>query len=325
MVSSEIASLWSSYMSNSLSVAVLKYFLNVVEDEDAKPHVQHAYDLAKENIRIVTEFFKEEGLPIPHGFSDNDVNFNAPRLYSDSFMLFYISILGRVAMNAYSLAYNNIPRSDIRDYFSKAIQTTMDLHEKISITLLKNGLFIKAPIVEVSKEISYLKKENLLDSVFAPPRSIFTVEIMHIFNNILVNKLTETLVMGFGQVSKSKQVKDHMFKKADTLRDHTETLGTILSNEFIAVPSSNGMALTDSTESPFSEKLMMFHATNLLGVSVIGNYGLSLGTSIRGDLIAAYLRFMTEISKHAKDGVDIMIENGWFEQPPQAINHKNLN
>jgi hypothetical protein len=69
---------------------------------------------------------------------------------------------------------------------------------------------------------------------------------------------------------------------------------------------------------------MMFHSTAMLGSIIIANYGLAIGSSLRTDLLTNYVKFTAEISKHAKAGVDIMIENEWMEQPPQAVNHENL-
>ena len=45
---------------------------------------------------------------------------------------------------------------------------------------------------------------------------------------------------------------------------------------------------------------------------------------ILSDLSTTYLRFLTEAMGYSKDGVNIMIKNKWFEQPPQAIKHENL-
>jgi hypothetical protein len=323
-VSSEIASLWSSYMSDSLASCMLRYFLKVVEDIDIKPHLQYAFDLSQQHLQIVANFFNEEGLPVPQGFTDNDINLDAPRLYSDPFMLFYLAIMSRAGLNAYSLAYNNVPRADIRGYFAECIRSTVDMYDKIAVTLLNKGLFIKAPYVEVSKEISFIKKESFFAGILAEPRPILSVEIMHIFNNLLTCMMTKSLVTGFGQVSHSKEVKEHMFDKVDTFTKHIQSFSLVLSNDNVPIPSSYDMSITDSMVSPFSDKLMMFHATTLLGTVVLANYGASIGTSFRNDLIANYIRFITDIAQSAKNGTDIMIGNGWLEQPPQVIDHRKL-
>lgn len=37
-----------------------------------------------------------------------------------------------------------------------------------------------------------------------------------------------------------------------------------------------------------------------------------------------FIRITSEVLKFIKDGSDIMIENQWLEQPPQAVEHKKL-
>jgi hypothetical protein len=62
---------------------------------------------------------------------------------------------------------------------------------------------------------------------------------------------------------------------------------------------------------------MMFHASTLNSAG-LGHYGRSFGLSPRRDLGANYVRLTAEIAQFSEDGVNIMIENGWLEQPPQA-------
>lgn len=324
MLSSEIAGLWQSYMGDSVTSCVLKHFLNTVEDPDIKPHLKYALDMSENHINTIRDFFNREGLPVPQGFSDKDVDLTAPRLYSDPFMLLYLGTMCKYAMGSYGIAYYNSARIDIRSYFSECIKSLMDMYEKIADTMLNNGVFIKAPDIEVSKEISFIKDDSLFNGVFSKSRSIFTVEILHVYNNIVTNTMAKTLVTGFGQVANTRQVKDHMYKKIGTLSQHIESFGQILSKDDVPVPSSSNKGLTDSTVSPFSDKLMMFHSTEMLGNIIIANYGGAIGSAMRSDLITDYVRFAAEISQHAKRGIDIMIENEWLEQPPQALNHEKL-
>lgn len=68
---------------------------------------------------------------------------------------------------------------------------------------------------------------------------------------------------------------------------------------------------------------MMFHVA-ALSAAGIGNYGVSSSLSLRADIIANYARLTGEIALYAEDGANILIDNGWMEQPPQAVNHKKL-
>ena len=102
LTSAEIASIWTSYMNDSMSKCVLGYFLKTVEDEEIKAVVQYAYDLSATHIEKITTIFQEEQIPTPTGFTyDDDVNFNAPRLYRQ-FMLTYLNHMAQIGMLGYS-------------------------------------------------------------------------------------------------------------------------------------------------------------------------------------------------------------------------------
>ena len=65
LTSAEIASIWTDYMNDSMAKCVLGYFLKVVEDEEIRPILQMAYDIAATHIEKLTHLFQKEQLPLP--------------------------------------------------------------------------------------------------------------------------------------------------------------------------------------------------------------------------------------------------------------------
>jgi hypothetical protein len=90
-------------------------------------------------------------------------------------------------------------------------------------------------------------------------------------------------------------------------------LSIYLEKNYLPVPFGFDQEISESTDSPFSEKLMMFHYS-LMIYSGIGNYGIAICESQRSDLVIDYARFNAEILKFAEDGAYIMIANEWLEQ-----------
>jgi len=149
LISSEISGLWNAYMSESITIRVMSYFLNRVEDEETRTMLQETYDISNQHIKTLTDFLNQAGLPLPEAFTENDVNINAPRLFTDSFYLAYLSFMARVAMHNYTLILNQIARSDIRDYFSKCVDDAVALYNKSTDLRLEKGIFIRAPYVDI--------------------------------------------------------------------------------------------------------------------------------------------------------------------------------
>ncbi|WP_010097634.1 DUF3231 family protein [Ornithinibacillus scapharcae] len=149
------------------------------------------------------------------------------------------------------------------------------------------------------------------------------VEINHIEANIETNSVGKVLLKGLAQVAKSKKVRDYCIRGSDIAKKHIKVFQDLLSNDDIPAPSAWDIELTDSTVTPFSDKLIMFHTT-LLIASSISNYSTASAASLRKDISASYVRLTAEIAQYAIDGTNIMIKNGWLEQPPQVPDYKGL-
>ncbi|MFT5873704.1 MAG: hypothetical protein ACI8WT_002651 [Clostridium sp.] len=323
LILSEIAGLWNSYMSDTMISCVLKYFLNNVDDNEIRVIVQQILDLTDKHIQEVTTIFNQEKLTIPEGFSDKDVNINTPRLFDDSFYLNYLCFMSRSAMHNYTLALNQIARSDIRAFFSKRIYESVDLYNNSADIKLSKGIFIKAPRVEVTKGINYVKSQSFITDWFGEKRPLLAIEITHVFTMIFANIVGKAITTAFGQVTKGKKISNYFFEGTDIATEHICQLTGLLANEGIPIPSSSDSFVTSSVASPFSEKLMLSHLMALSSCG-ISSLGMAMADTIRSDLEATYIKYIDETMKYSKKGVNIMIDNGWLQQPPQAVKHENL-
>ncbi|MCB2288547.1 DUF3231 family protein [Clostridium sp. CS001] len=323
LVSSEISGLWNSYMSDSLAIRVLSYFLNNVEDNETRELIQYTINLSIQHSAVITDLFNKEGLPIPDGFTDNDVNVNAPRLFTDSFHLAYLTIMARLGMCNYTSILNQTARKDVRDYFSKCINDCVELYNKSTDLRLSKGVFVRAPQIEVSKEVEYIKSDKFLLDFFGEKRPLLAREITRMFELIFTNTMAVALTTAFAQVSKDKKISNCLFKGKDLSSKILGELTKTFLDEGIPASSTSESYVTDSTESPFSEKLMLIYVL-IMTTSSISNMGMAISESSRGDLITKYIKYGEEIMNYAKQCSDILIDNKWLEQPPQVIKHEDL-
>lgn len=320
----EIASLWTLYMSESLACCVLQYFANQTEDGEILSLVRHALTQSENNLSIASEIIRNADLPVPDGFTAEDVNADAPRLFSDPFYAYYIADQARVGMEAYAASLFYIARPDVRRFFSDCVEASIKILNMTADILLRKGLYLRAPTVEIPKEVSYVAKPDFMAGILMrDPRPLTTIEIDNMFGCILRNHIGGLLVTGFAQVAQSDEVRGYMQRAKELGKHHYGIFASHFEREDLPVASTHDTAVTGSTEPPFSDKLMMFHVITLSQVSMI-RYGVSLSTSMRRDVQAMYTRVIAEVGLFAQEGADIMIANGWLEQPPQAIRHEAL-
>ena len=226
-------------------------------------------------------------------------------------------------MHNYTLTLNHIARSDMRAFFAKRIYENIDLYNNSADLRLSKGIFIRAPRVEVTKEVQYVKSQTFFLDWFGEKRPMIASEITYIFGIIFSNLVGRAISTGFGQVSKEKKNSLYYFEGKTIASKQISDLTSLLTDEGIPIPSSSDSYVNDSTVSPFSEKLMLNHSV-LLSSTGISSLGMAISGSMRSDLNTMYMKYVVDDMKYSKDGVDILIDNGWLEQPPQAVKHENL-
>lgn len=323
LTASEIAALWVQYQNNTLVSCVFKYLISNNGDNSIREILKFAITLSQEHLRFVRDIFPREDFAIPIGFTDSDVNINAENLFGDCFALHYLDNMSRLAVAAYGLALCNATRSDIRDFYKQAVIDAMKINEKAVQLMLEKGIYNRPPSIPPSKTVQFAKKQGFLGSLLTEMRPLTSVEIMNLFNNIQTNIMGKAMMTAFSQVATSPEFRDYFLRGKEIARKHIDIFSEKLSQDDLNGCLPIEPLITSSTQAPFSDKLMMFHTTALVQAG-IGNYGLSISTIQRYDLAIDYARLMTEIGVFAKDGANIMIDKGWFEEPPQAVNRKEL-
>ena len=325
LTSSEIGALWTGYMNDSMSACILGFMLKDIEDSEIKDVIQYAHDTSLNHIEILKTIFEDEDYAIPNGFTEQDVNMNAPWLFTDTFCLTYVNHMARIGMLAYSGFLAISYRRDICDYFSNGLASASKLYnESLQVALLK-GINARHPYIEVPKEIDYVDSKKYLSGLnpFSEKRPLNAVEISHLYLNIMTNSIGSKLCLAFAQTSPMEEVQNFMLRGKEVSQKHNKIfIDTLLKND-IESPHLPDVGISSSTTKTFSDKLMMFH-TSLLMSSGTGNYATAAAASQRSDLMLNYERLSLEVARLSKSGADIMIKNNYLEQPPGTKNRKQL-
>ncbi len=324
LTAAELSQLWTAYQNDTGSICLLTHLLNTVEDSDIRPIVEHALQLSKSYIEKLTTIFMEENYPLPQGFSvDKDLNMDAPRLFSDQYMLQFLKQSAQISMNAFGMSKSLAVRSDVNQFFAECLTESNQLDTKVKELLLEKGLFVRSPYIPYPENVDFVKKQSFLTGWFGERRPLLALEITNIFANIQRNSLGIGTLTGFSQVAKSKKVSQFFVRGKEIAEKHNEVLGSLLQEDDLPVPMTSDTYVTESKVAPFSDSLMTFTVTGLISLG-IGFYGTSISTCLRRDLTGHYDRFIHEILKYSEDGANILIDNGWMEEPPRASDRDEL-
>jgi hypothetical protein len=319
----ELGNLFTTYLNNTMSKCVFTYFIQEINDEDIKSIAEESLKIANNCIDRVKAIYQSVNHPIPQGFTAEDVNTNASKLFSDTFVLSYLRFNSHFALLSYSAALVTSARADVRTFFSDCVLDTRDLYNKVQDLLLSKGLFVRPPSIPIPDKLDFVHKQSYLSGFLGDKRPVNAVEIGNIYAAIETNVIGSSLALGFSQVTKDRKIKDHCIKGMNIAKDNIETFSKLLEKDFLNAPTSWNISVTTSTESPFSDKLISFHMSALSAYG-IARYGLSASQCFRSDVTLSFVKAAASASMYGKDWVDIILDNAWLERIPEAADRKEL-
>ncbi|MCI3922390.1 DUF3231 family protein [Paenibacillus sp. TRM 82003] len=324
LTASELGELWTTYMNDTMAICVLRYFRAKVEDTEIAPLIELALQQAERHVHAIGKTFATENYPVPKGFTEEDVVCDAPRLFSDTFFLYYLRNMAKFGLAAYGLGISFAARSDMLDFFTSCLDDAKTLYRRTVDVMLSKGVYVRSPYINIPDHVEFVQSGSFLfEGFFSKNRPLLATEISHIYLNMTNNIIGKALMIGFMQVAKSEDVREYAKRGLLLAKKQVEILHETLNNDNLPSPMTWDTDVTDSTVSPFSDKLIMYHVT-MLNAAGIANYGGSLALSMRNDLIVKYTRLVAEIGLFAKSGMDLMIKREWLEEAPKAYDRNKL-
>ncbi|MBO0958981.1 DUF3231 family protein [Neobacillus sp. MM2021_6] len=320
--SAEIGGLWTTYLQENMAVCLITYFLHHNQDEEVKKILRHAFEISDGHVKQITTIFTEEGIPIPDGFTEKDLDLTVPPLFYDMFGLSFIYSMSRMSMISAGFITASIVRKDIQELFVKMTQEFSLLYKESTTVMLSKGIYDRPPMIPYPKEVEYVEKLSYL-SGFGKKRPLNVAEITEIFFNTKRNYFSILLCMGLLQVVKDKEIHSYIEEGKKISEKQIKTFNDIFMKEELLGNISTNMEVTDSTVSPFSDRLVvtLFHSLNAIDITLIGH---ALSLSMRTDLTAYYQKYIVDILVYSAKGFDILVDRGWAQEPPHAPSRRDL-
>ncbi|MEW9110820.1 MAG: DUF3231 family protein [Cytobacillus gottheilii] len=313
----EMGKLWATYTGNSMSQQILTYFLHHCDDEDIKILLENGIVLTKDFMERIEYFFKKSHFPIPKGFTEDDVNYGAPRLYDDTFYVHYLKYASKAGMSIYAVAIPLIMRKDINQFFTYCNNCAVALLDQINTVLAEKKLIAKPPIIPIPESNDFTHKQNYLAGFIGDIRPLHALEISHLYDNIENNTTSKTLLLGFYQVVRDEKIKALFKRGLDMTEKSVKQFMEKLHVENLQTPSHLDHLVTTSTYPPFSDKIMLFHKVDMFSIK-IRSFANSIAVNGRRDIALMYGRNLMNVGLFVDDGANILIDHGWMESPPKA-------
>jgi Protein of unknown function (DUF3231) len=323
--SSEVGTLWLTYQEKTMILRILEYFIEKSDDQQAKNIMGGLWQELSYYVTKIKKIFQEQGIAIPVGFNQEDVNLEAPRLYDNGFDIMFVRILKEISMGMYTLNMNMAYQDDVMEIYEGLTSTTQKIYKSSTLYLLEKGILTLPPKVTMPKSSEFIDSKSYLNGFnpFNDKRALNDLELGYLHHGIETNNIGMQLITGFAQCAEDKEVKQYFVKGKELAKKQLKVFGDILLESDVQFSATSGSTVTTSKVAPFSQKLMMFCIYLLNGFGIVGS---SFGTifSLRKDVSMKTALIAKDIYFYADEGVKIMIKNGWLEEPPQMEDRPNL-
>lgn len=323
LTSSEIGTLWGEYVNGTMAEIVNRYMISILEDESIKKVFQIAIETWEKQKKQIVSFIEKDGFPVPIGFTESDLKKGAKRLFSDAFCLNYLHIMTIHGLLGHTTALSVSVRKDLREFYNSCDNDAKSMYDLTIELLLEKGKFQRDPYFYPNESPDIIFTKNFTDGFFGKGRVLSATEIISISLNIKKGIMAKALSIGFSQVTESKEVRKFLEDLGRTADENLQALAKIMHTDNLPVPMSWESEVTTSKDSPFSDKLILYHMGFLAQTAQV-YYGTGLAGSMRTDLAVAYEKAVLKVLGITKNWFDLMVKNKWLEQPPLAPDRKEL-
>ncbi|MCK0473222.1 DUF3231 family protein [Halalkalibacter sp. APA_J-10(15)] len=323
LTSAEIGTLWAQYVNGTAVDIVNKYMLSIIKDKKIKQLFEDATMIFDKQKKQIATFIENEGFPLPIGFTDSDLNKGTERLFSDIFCVHYLHVMTLHGLLGHMTSLSASVRKDLRYFYDSCDNDGKKIYHQTIELLLDKGHFQRDPYFYPEANPEFVMGQQFLDGFFGEHRPIAATEIISLSFNIKKKILEKTLCIAFSQVTQSKEVRKFLGSSERTSDEQIQTLAKILQSDQLPVPMSWETEVTTSRDSPFSDKLMLYHIGFLLQTAQ-AYHGTGIASAMRTDLVLTYEKIILKNLMVTKEWFNIMTRHNWLEQPPLAPNRKKI-
>ncbi|WP_342046822.1 DUF3231 family protein [Bacillus sp. OTU530] len=318
ITSSEIGTLWSTYGEKTFILRVLEYLIPNADDQKAEQIMTTLYKNLSTYVEKIETLFENEGAAVPIGFSSQDVNIHAPKLFENGFDIMFIRTIKEVSMALYTLNMGKSYREDIINIYKDLTAITQGCYNECTQYLLERDILTRPPFIPMPISAEYINDLHYLNglNLMGDTRQLNTIEFSSLYHGMETNKIGMILMAAFSQVAQEKEVQQYFHKGMEISKKIVKEFSKILLDDDISPTLSSGGNTTNSKNSPFSDKLMMYCNFLLCSLSIGGN-AFGFAFNLRNDLKMKALLVAKDIVDYASDGTKLMVKKGWIEKPPE--------
>ncbi len=225
-------------------------------------------------------------------------------------------------MSTYPSALSDCSRPDIREFFQKRIEAFLSLQNDVINVMLEKGVYLKPAQLEMENEVDFVRSKKYLSGLFTGARPVNAPEIANLTRISHRAQFSKMVFVTFHKLAHKVELKEHFSQGRNGIENVLESLSEVLEKENIPLSASGDFKISPVEMSPFSDRLMLFFVNTCLGMFCFQMVSQALNSTLRSDIVVKLTKISTKMRKYYSAGLLLAIKEGWFEQPPNPVDHK---
>jgi spore coat protein CotF len=240
---------------------------------------------------------------------------------SDKLVLIVLQILSEYGVYGYGLTIGKIETPEVLAYYKTCLSDTTDLYQSITEIIHRKGYQHQPVYIPTVQQAEFVENPSFLAGWWGEQRQVSAIEIDSLIFSLRGAMLAKTMFMVLSEIAKDPKVQKVCKRGKEITGKRVERIQSLNTAENLPFQATYESEITDTTISPFSDRLIMFETLSLSEIA-IARYGNALSTVVRRDLSSMLALYIVETGTYLDDVLSLMIEKNWFEQPPMAANRK---
>lgn len=165
LTSSEIGSLWGEYVNGTMADVVNRYMFSIIEDKSIKKLFDDAIKAFAKQKNQIAIFMENDGFPVPIGFTEDDLNKGAERLFTNTFCLNYLHIMTLHGLLGHTTSLGVSARKDLRYFYDSCNDDGKRMYHQTTELMLEKGIFQRDPLFYPTKKPEFVSNQDFMDGI----------------------------------------------------------------------------------------------------------------------------------------------------------------
>ncbi|MEN1968542.1 DUF3231 family protein [Lentibacillus sp. N15] len=178
---------------------MLEYFIEQADDEEAKNLMTGLWEQLHPRAIEIKAMLENEGAAPPEGFTEKDVNLQAPRLWENEFDIMFCRVLKEISTGLYALHLTIAYREDIIKLYEQLTKITVTYYNRFTQYLLEKSVLSRPTYVTMPNSIDFITDKQYMKgtNILGHKRQLNMVEFGILYRAVEGNITGMQLLKGF--------------------------------------------------------------------------------------------------------------------------------